>query len=166
MRNTWPRKPWAARWRSRCRPMFLPFALRGMQLANRVVVSPMSMYSADQGLPSDWHLVHYGPPGPGRRGPGLHRDDRHQPRGPHHRGLPRSSGTTPRPRPGPASWTLCPQPYPGQNLYAAGPFRPQGQHPEALGERPGGCSPGRWAAGRSCPPPPRPMPPTATCRGK
>ncbi len=41
-------------------PMFLPFKLREMQLQNRVVVSPMSMYSAEQGLPSDWHLVHYG----------------------------------------------------------------------------------------------------------
>ncbi|MEE4143720.1 MAG: bifunctional salicylyl-CoA 5-hydroxylase/oxidoreductase [Halieaceae bacterium] len=41
-------------------PMFLPFSLRGMSLNNRVVVSPMSMYSAAEGLPSDWHLVHYG----------------------------------------------------------------------------------------------------------
>jgi anthraniloyl-CoA monooxygenase len=41
-------------------PMFLPFKLRDMQLRNRVVVSPMSMYSAEDGLPSDWHLVHYG----------------------------------------------------------------------------------------------------------
>ena len=41
-------------------PMFLPFKLRDMSLHNRVVVSPMSMYSADDGVPSDWHLVHYG----------------------------------------------------------------------------------------------------------
>jgi anthraniloyl-CoA monooxygenase len=41
-------------------PMFLPFTLRGMTLQNRVVVSPMSMYSAVDGVPSDWHLVHYG----------------------------------------------------------------------------------------------------------
>lgn len=41
-------------------PMFLPFQLRDMQLQNRVVVSPMSMYSAQDGVPSDWHLVHYG----------------------------------------------------------------------------------------------------------
>jgi len=41
-------------------PMFLPFRLRDMTLKNRVVVSPMSMYSAEEGLPSDWHLVHYG----------------------------------------------------------------------------------------------------------
>ncbi|QYU66472.1 FAD-dependent monooxygenase [Leptolyngbya sp. 15MV] len=41
-------------------PMFQPFALRGMQLANRVVVSPMCMYSAEEGLPGDFHAQHYG----------------------------------------------------------------------------------------------------------
>lgn len=41
-------------------PMFLPYKLREMELANRVVVSPMSMYSATDGLVDDWHLVHYG----------------------------------------------------------------------------------------------------------
>ena len=40
--------------------MFTPFKLRDMSLANRVVVSPMSMYSATNGIPDDWHLVHYG----------------------------------------------------------------------------------------------------------
>ena len=41
-------------------PMFQPFRLRGMRLANRVVVSPMCQYSARDGMPTDWHLVHYG----------------------------------------------------------------------------------------------------------
>jgi anthraniloyl-CoA monooxygenase len=41
-------------------PMFQPFRLRGMILDNRVVVSPMCQYSAQDGLPGDWHLVHYG----------------------------------------------------------------------------------------------------------
>lgn len=41
-------------------PMFQPFRLREMALANRVVVSPMCMYSARDGVPGDWHLVHYG----------------------------------------------------------------------------------------------------------
>ena len=41
-------------------PMFQPFRLREMVLANRVVVSPMDMYSAKDGVPGDWHLVHYG----------------------------------------------------------------------------------------------------------
>ena len=41
-------------------PMFLPFRLRDMQLTNRVVVSPMAQYRARDGVPDDWHLVHYG----------------------------------------------------------------------------------------------------------
>jgi anthraniloyl-CoA monooxygenase len=41
-------------------PMFLPFRLRGLTLANRVVVSPMAQYMASDGVPTDWHLVHYG----------------------------------------------------------------------------------------------------------
>jgi anthraniloyl-CoA monooxygenase len=41
-------------------PMFQPFRLRGMTLANRVVVSPMDQYSAVDGMPTDWHLVHLG----------------------------------------------------------------------------------------------------------
>jgi anthraniloyl-CoA monooxygenase len=43
-----------------CAPMFLPFKLRELQLANRIVVSPMAQYSACDGVPNDWHLVHYG----------------------------------------------------------------------------------------------------------
>ncbi|TXC74015.1 bifunctional salicylyl-CoA 5-hydroxylase/oxidoreductase [Sphingorhabdus soli] len=41
-------------------PMFAPFKLREIALANRVVVSPMATYSASDGLPDDFHLVHYG----------------------------------------------------------------------------------------------------------
>jgi anthraniloyl-CoA monooxygenase len=41
-------------------PMFVPYALRGMELKNRVVVSPMCMYSSDDGLINDFHFVHYG----------------------------------------------------------------------------------------------------------
>jgi anthraniloyl-CoA monooxygenase len=41
-------------------PMFLPFALRGLRLVNRIVVSPMATYSAVDGLPGDFHLVHLG----------------------------------------------------------------------------------------------------------
>ncbi len=50
-------------------PMFQPLRLRGMTLANRVVMSPMCMYSATDGVPGDWHLVHYGSRAIG--GPGL-----------------------------------------------------------------------------------------------
>ncbi|MEA3001571.1 MAG: anthraniloyl-CoA monooxygenase [Sphingomonadales bacterium] len=41
-------------------PMFAPYRLRGLRLDNRVVVSPMAMYSAADGTPGDFHLVHYG----------------------------------------------------------------------------------------------------------
>jgi anthraniloyl-CoA monooxygenase len=41
-------------------PMFTPFRLREMELMNRVVVSPMAMYSAEDGMPNDFHLVHWG----------------------------------------------------------------------------------------------------------
>jgi anthraniloyl-CoA monooxygenase len=41
-------------------PMFLPFRLKDMHLVNRVVVSPMAQYTARDGMPGEWHLVHYG----------------------------------------------------------------------------------------------------------
>ncbi|MFJ4318486.1 bifunctional salicylyl-CoA 5-hydroxylase/oxidoreductase [Streptomyces lavendulae] len=41
-------------------PMFTPFTLRGLTLRNRVVVAPMDMYSARDGVPGDFHLVHLG----------------------------------------------------------------------------------------------------------
>ena len=41
-------------------PVFTPFRLRDLVLANRIVVSPMCQYSAEDGMPNDWHLVHLG----------------------------------------------------------------------------------------------------------
>ena len=41
-------------------PMFTPYAVRGVTLKNRVVVSPMAQYSAVDGLVGDYHLVHLG----------------------------------------------------------------------------------------------------------
>jgi anthraniloyl-CoA monooxygenase len=41
-------------------PMFTPLRLRGLTLPNRIVVSPMDMYSAVDGTPNDFHLVHLG----------------------------------------------------------------------------------------------------------
>jgi anthraniloyl-CoA monooxygenase len=41
-------------------PMFTPFTLRGMTVVNRVVVAPMDMYSAVDGTPGEFHLVHLG----------------------------------------------------------------------------------------------------------
>ena len=50
-------------------PAFQPMMLRDMRIENRMVVSPMCQYSADDGLPGDWHLMHYGSRAIG--GPGL-----------------------------------------------------------------------------------------------
>jgi anthraniloyl-CoA monooxygenase len=41
-------------------PMFTPFRLRDLVVENRVVVSPMDQYSAVDGVPGEWHLVHLG----------------------------------------------------------------------------------------------------------
>ncbi len=41
-------------------PMFTPFRLRSLTLANRIVVSPMCMYSAEDGVAGEFHLVHLG----------------------------------------------------------------------------------------------------------
>jgi anthraniloyl-CoA monooxygenase len=41
-------------------PMFTPYTIRGVTLPNRIVVSPMAMYSAVDGMPNDFHLVHLG----------------------------------------------------------------------------------------------------------
>jgi len=40
------------------RPMFSPLKLRDLRIENRVVVSPMCMYVAKDGVPGDFHLVH------------------------------------------------------------------------------------------------------------
>ena len=41
-------------------PMFTPFRLRDLVVTNRVAVSPMCQYTAEDGMPNDWHLVHIG----------------------------------------------------------------------------------------------------------
>jgi len=50
-------------------PAFQPFKLREMRVENRMTLSPMCQYSAEEGLPTDWHLMHYGSRAIG--GPGL-----------------------------------------------------------------------------------------------
>jgi 2,4-dienoyl-CoA reductase-like NADH-dependent reductase (Old Yellow Enzyme family) len=40
--------------------LFTPFELRGVALANRIVVSPMCQYMSDDGSANDWHLMHLG----------------------------------------------------------------------------------------------------------
>jgi len=50
-------------------PAFQPFRLREMQVENRMTLAPMCQYSAEDGLPGDWHMMHYGSRAIG--GPGL-----------------------------------------------------------------------------------------------
>ncbi|HCL4085404.1 TPA: oxidoreductase, partial [Pseudomonas aeruginosa] len=40
--------------------LFEPLSLRQITLPNRIAVSPMCQYSAQEGLANDWHLVHLG----------------------------------------------------------------------------------------------------------
>jgi 2,4-dienoyl-CoA reductase-like NADH-dependent reductase (Old Yellow Enzyme family) len=40
--------------------LFDPLVIRGLRLRNRIAVSPMCQYSAEDGLANDWHLVHLG----------------------------------------------------------------------------------------------------------
>ncbi len=40
--------------------LFTPLRLRGLEVRNRIFVSPMCQYSSHDGLPTDWHLVHLG----------------------------------------------------------------------------------------------------------
>jgi anthraniloyl-CoA monooxygenase len=51
---------WFNKGREAVPPMFAPIRLRELELANRVIVSPMDMYAADDGLIGDFHLVHLG----------------------------------------------------------------------------------------------------------
>ncbi|HML08880.1 MAG TPA: NADH:flavin oxidoreductase/NADH oxidase [Xanthobacteraceae bacterium] len=40
--------------------LFSPITMRGLTLANRIVVSPMCQYNSDNGSANDWHLMHLG----------------------------------------------------------------------------------------------------------
>lgn len=40
--------------------LFTSFKLRGVELANRIVISPMCQYSAEDGSATDWHVIHLG----------------------------------------------------------------------------------------------------------
>jgi len=51
---------WLAGGKAAIAPMLTPFTLRGCTLQNRIVVSPMATYSAVDGVPQDFHLVHLG----------------------------------------------------------------------------------------------------------
>ena len=69
--------------------MFTPFRIGPMVVPNRVMVSPMCQYSADDGTPNDWHMVHLGGMAVGGAGR-LHGNDERLTRRPDHAGLRRN----------------------------------------------------------------------------
>ena len=117
---------------------------------NRVVVSPMDMYSAKDGVPGDLHLVHYGSRAIGRRRAGLHGDDLRLAGGPHHarlhRAVERRAGGGLE-----AHRRFRPRQLGREDLPAARPCRAQGRDqadvgghgPPARGGRPGRSAPPR-----------------------
>ncbi|MBP7871590.1 MAG: oxidoreductase, partial [Parabacteroides sp.] len=40
--------------------LFTPLRIGSLELRNRIAISPMCQYSAEDGLAGDWHFVHYG----------------------------------------------------------------------------------------------------------
>ena len=40
--------------------LFQPWTIRDVTFRNRIFVSPMCQYSAEDGYPNDWHFVHLG----------------------------------------------------------------------------------------------------------
>jgi anthraniloyl-CoA monooxygenase len=126
-------------------PMFTPYKLRGMTLANRVVVSPMCTYSAEDGLPTDFHLVHYGSRGLGGGRPDRDRDDLRCRRCAHHPGLCRHLER--RPAAGlEAHRRIHPSQRQRQGVAADRPRRAQRRHPPGLGCDRHAAAGGRLAA--------------------
>lgn len=48
------------KWNQAIPPMFIPFRIRDLELKNRIICSPMAMYSSIDGTVNDFHLVHFG----------------------------------------------------------------------------------------------------------
>ena len=127
--------------------LFYEFTLRGVTLRNRIGVSPMCQYSAEDGLPNDWHLVHLGSRAVGGAGLIVAEATAVEPKRPHlplrHRPLVR------RPRRGLAAHhALHPEPGRGRR-HPTGARRAEGQHGPALAGRQGsGRQRRRLGAGR------------------
>jgi len=101
-------------------PMFQPLRLREMELANRAVVSPMCMYSANEGVPGDFHFVHF------------YGDDLRRARCPHHAGMRRPVERRAGGRVA-AHRRFRPRQFRGEDLSAARPCRPQGRYQADVG---------------------------------
>ena len=131
-------------------PMLTPFTLKDLTLKNRIVVSPMATYSAVEGVPQDFHLVHLGARAGWRRA-GDGGDDQPHAREPHHARLPRPVERCAASRLR-AHRELCARQQHGPDRPAAGPQRPQGLHPRGLGGHGRATADGQLApAGREPP---------------
>ena len=125
--------------------MFTPFRLRDLVIPNRVVVSPMCQYVADDGTVGDWHVVHLGSRAIGGAGlvmaemTDVSRDARISP---HCAGLYKREHAH--------AWRrvvdFIHRETPGQGWHSAWPRRPQGRHAAALGRRQRADGGGRLAA--------------------
>ena len=128
--------------------LFSPIRLADLELANRIVVSPMCQYSADDGVATDWHLNHLGMLANSGAGAGRGRGDRHRAPWPHHSWLPRAlfgrlrSGAGARRRPLPPLRQR-------QARHPARPCRAQGLRAASLGRRPAAQA-GRRSLGDDC----------------
>lgn len=49
-------------------PLFHPLTIRDLEFPSRIVISPMDTYTADEGVPNDWHFAHYSKFAMGRPG--------------------------------------------------------------------------------------------------
>ena len=115
-------------------PMFAPLKLREMEVSNRVTVSPMAMYSAVDGVPNDFHFVHYGERAHRRRGAAVHRDDLRLARRPDQPRLHRHVERRSR-RGVEAHRRFRPRAIEGEDLPPARPFGRQGFDPPRLGRQ-------------------------------
>ena len=145
-------RQWANRAEATGPPMFQPFRLRGMRLANRVVVSPMCQYRRG-GRAADG--LAYGAlrrPGDRWRGTDLYRNDLPLGRMPVSRRAARGCGTTHRRQPGARIVAFTHAHGAAKDVPPARPCRAERQHAADVGRRgPRHCS---RADGRSYPPPP------------
>ena len=129
--------------------LFAPLDLGGLTVRNRVWVSPMCQYSAVDGMPDDWHLVHLGARADRRRRSGHDRGQRRQPGGPDqpagHRHLERRAGA------GVVARDRLPAVAGRDQRGAARARRAQGQQPPPVGRgvRRRAAGGGRLAAGRT-----------------
>ena len=128
-------------------PMFHPFRLGGLELKNRVVVSAMDMYSAVDGLPTDFHLVHLGSKALGGAGLVMTEMVCISPRDGSRPAAPASTRASRR-RPGPAHRRLRARAHRREDRRPARALRPQGLDQADVGGHRRAAARGQLGGGR------------------